>query len=559
MNEISHLQAKRLIRRQSDLLLSDVEWIALQNHLEQCPDCRVYQYRHQCMERKISQCLQARWNPVTGPLSPLQQIVSKKHRERENKRINLATAAFTAAVISFILLFVAAQVQGREVQEKIPNTGVGEILPTPIPSPTRFHKAIPLIQPGQFPHIIAYESRAEGNAEIYLLNPGFNPVNLTQHPADDIFPAWSPDGEWLAFLSNRATLDQKIRKNELYVNSIAGNQLVQLTSEPLVDWEGPLSWSGDGKWIALVGVLQDDSAKRYIYVIGIDGIGSRRLINTQGGDSPKFAPYGDRLAFHQNDGSLDRIVIYHTDTGQVDLENIPRSSLYPSATDVNFDWPADGDGPYYTAVLKSTHIAQPTIAPNCSRLVIRLIPNDEAWHEKLRDHFHLMEWEITGTVHSVSWAPKELVIFSIGLQDQNNRIRQCDPEEDCTGFLDFTASQLSNSFDAISPADLCIQSGLDRGSWSLDMRWLIFTSYEQGLRDQGLYAIRMPGLNLSWPLSGTEGVQTAGIAEGTIIRLSPGSIESSLPRMRPFRGWMKIKPHPGRVVLLNESTPIAQR
>ena len=32
---------------------------------------------------------------------------------------------------------------------------------------------------------------------------GENPINVTQHPALDNFPAWTPDGK-LAFVSNRA-------------------------------------------------------------------------------------------------------------------------------------------------------------------------------------------------------------------------------------------------------------------------------------------------------------------------------------------------------------------
>lgn len=547
---ISHKQAERLIRRQFDLLLSDEEWNALQNHLECCPKCCGYQYRFQCTERKISQCLRARWDLVTGPSSRLPQIVSKTKSKKIDRRINQATACFYIAVLSLVFFLVAVREQSIGIQEFIPDTGGNGKVPTPTTSQMPTRTPIPLIQPGQFPHIIAYESQTEGNAEIYLLNPGFDPVNLTQHPAEDTFPTWSPDGEWLAFLTDRDTLQQENRKNELYILSIAGNQMVQLTSETLVDWDGPLSWSADGKWIAVAGVLQDEMRQRSIYVVGVDGSGPRLLPHTQGGTSPKFGPYGDRLAFRQKEGSLDRIVIYHVNSGSFTFEDIPQSNHNQTAIDVAFDWPADGDGLYYTTALPLTSLIQPTSAPKCSKIIIQQIPNDEAWHEKLRDHFHLVGSEIAGTVCGVSWAPKEWVIYSADLQKQDEGISDYDTEANYTDFLDFTSAQPGNFHDAKRFTNLYIQSDLDRGSWSLDMRWVIFTAYEQGVNDVGLYAVRMPGLNLSWQLSGTNGAQSAAIPAGTVFRLSPGSVQSSLPRMRPFRARMKIEPHPVQVDMI---------
>ena len=42
---------------------------------------------------------------------------------------------------------------------------------------------------------IAFTSSGDGNRDIYLMNPdGTEWVNLTNHPASDISPAWSPTG-----------------------------------------------------------------------------------------------------------------------------------------------------------------------------------------------------------------------------------------------------------------------------------------------------------------------------------------------------------------------------
>ena len=51
---------------------------------------------------------------------------------------------------------------------------------------------------------IAYMSNAHGSWDIFLLDPEWSePLQITDNPAEDGLPTWSPDGEWLAFLSNR--------------------------------------------------------------------------------------------------------------------------------------------------------------------------------------------------------------------------------------------------------------------------------------------------------------------------------------------------------------------
>src|SRR5664279_6079755 len=51
---------------------------------------------------------------------------------------------------------------------------------------------------------IAFYSERDGNAEIYLIDSdGTNVRRLTNNPATDYFPVWSPDGSQFIFMSDR--------------------------------------------------------------------------------------------------------------------------------------------------------------------------------------------------------------------------------------------------------------------------------------------------------------------------------------------------------------------
>ena len=71
---------------------------------------------------------------------------------------------------------------------------------------------------------------------------GTNPINLTNHPADDRHPDWSPDGLRIAFSTNRdGDWEKKPNDNwEVYVMNADGTKPINLTNHPA--WDSSPSW-----------------------------------------------------------------------------------------------------------------------------------------------------------------------------------------------------------------------------------------------------------------------------------------------------------------------------
>ena len=72
---------------------------------------------------------------------------------------------------------------------------------------------------------IAYRSIRDDNHEIYIVKPdGTSETNLTNHPATDLEPDWSPDSEWIVFGSDRSG------SFDLYIMRADGSDLARVTT-----------------------------------------------------------------------------------------------------------------------------------------------------------------------------------------------------------------------------------------------------------------------------------------------------------------------------------------
>ena len=95
---------------------------------------------------------------------------------------------------------------------------------------------------------IAFESTRTGNTDIFTMGPdGSTQINLTKHPAIDVFPAWSSDGSKITFSSNRHDPDAPIPNVDVFVMNADGSGVTQLTNSPGED--RGTSWTSDDQTI----------------------------------------------------------------------------------------------------------------------------------------------------------------------------------------------------------------------------------------------------------------------------------------------------------------------
>jgi len=128
------------------------------------------------------------------------------------------------------------------------------------------------------------------NYEVYVINADGNGLKkLTDHPADDWPPVWSPDGKQIAFTTSRDGF------TEIYVMNADGSGLTRLTNHPAHD-NSP-AWSPDGRQIAFMS-YRDGDPYGEIYLMNADGSDLKNLTNNPANDDgPVWSPDGKQIAF----------------------------------------------------------------------------------------------------------------------------------------------------------------------------------------------------------------------------------------------------------------------
>jgi tricorn protease len=175
--------------------------------------------------------------------------------------------------------------------------------------------------------------------DIWVANEdGSGIMRLTDHKARDIYPRFSPDGNWVAFSSNRQG------NYDVYVVPAQGGKPRQLTFHSADD--NVVGWSPDGRKILFSssrgkGVFPGVAT---LFEVSVDG-GMEQSLPTDWGSNGSYSPDGSKLAFSRHPGVWSRKHYrgsYAVDLWLMDMKTMSFTKLGDGDYKGNYLWPMYG-------------------------------------------------------------------------------------------------------------------------------------------------------------------------------------------------------------------------
>lgn len=268
---------------------------------------------------------------------------------------NRALSAF-AVLLLIALIAVVIWQTGNGDEPDIPSGIAGSwdqarstavptaIFPTPIPTAT------PVPDPLRVGGSVVYTLRTGGQTDLWALGVGeTEPLRLTNHPADDRDPAWSPDGTRVAFTSHRDG------NWELYLLEVETGAISRLTYTP--GFEGAPTWSPDGAFLAYEG-YNDQTQNLDIYIISSDPEiatrdGAVQMTTSPAPDiEPAWSPLGRQIAYVTWRDGNQEIIVFDLDNPSPDREQQALNlTQTPDINETHPVWSHDGTRLAYTATV----------------------------------------------------------------------------------------------------------------------------------------------------------------------------------------------------------------
>jgi Tol biopolymer transport system component len=172
---------------------------------------------------------------------------------------------------------------------------------------------------------IAFTSQVYGvGPNVFVKHLGGGVRRVTRGPHDYWYPTWSPDGRWIAAV--RMRWDWPELYEGLVVMRADGTRERVLLESDWMGFRNP-AWSPDGQSIAFEGTGVDfNGADPGLYIISPRGGAARRIANVGGAqDAPDWSPDGRLIAYEWGDvlGPDDIRLVRPDDTGHARITDDP--------------------------------------------------------------------------------------------------------------------------------------------------------------------------------------------------------------------------------------------
>lgn len=184
---------------------------------------------------------------------------------------------------------------------------------------------------------IAFVSDRDANLELYIVSAdGTNLTRLTTNNYIDTEPAWTPGGERLAFVSNR----DGQKRLDIYTYDPETKQFSRLTFRD-VGWDADPSWTPsiqEGAVSQYIVFASDRDGNKEIYTMNITDLSWTRITFSNNADfQPTISPDGKKISYVSeiSDGNTEIFVM------DSDGRNIRQLTFNP-AKDTTPRWSPDG-------------------------------------------------------------------------------------------------------------------------------------------------------------------------------------------------------------------------
>ncbi len=341
----------------------------------------------------------------------------------------------------------------------------------------------------------AWDGEKGDNFDIYVKLVGeSNVLRLTTDPARDMYPVWAPDGKRIAFRrggelplpAGAPAGAQADPQTAIYTVSALGGAEQKLSD---FSADGQLSWSPDGKWLAVASAGPTSA----IYLVPVDGGGPRRVTDPRdpGFDrSGGFSPNGRQLAYASCTGEAS-CDLYIQDLSPAYLpQTSARRITNQKGIIFGLSWSPDGKSVIYSASINSAVLfylwrvdangrqapqrleiagpqaMSPSVSPVGNRVVFaRNLRDNDIWR------------------YRVGRAAEALIVSSL-----NDDCPQFSPNGSKVVFESNRSGGAEEIWvtraDGSQPVQMTDHLGRHQGSphWSPDGRWIAFDSQGEGGR-----------------------------------------------------------------------------